>query len=338
MDLVNQPPQTTPPVSNESSGRSFVKTLGIGLSIVSFCIALSVGGYLLVLNKNTEVKTACTMEAKLCPDGTSVGRTGPKCEFAPCPTSNPTANWKTYLNKAYNFSFKYPNVWDVTGENSLFVAPKSTIDGIKKMKGGFEGGSFLNIQIKTGEFIAPVSNDYSTVTQKERIINDLTAIEYTSRFIKDVPGFESGAVITDVVFNKNGEKTDVELLDNKNINIFNQILSTFKFTDAISCKTDSDCAGNYICQINSAACPQVVCPSPGSQYYDPNCGKCQISGTCVPRSNKPSPSGLPTNYSCPAPKNIDCMPVISPATRPAQCDPNYRNWINQNCQGVTFTD
>lgn len=28
---------------------------------------------------------ACTMEAKLCPDGSYVGRTGPKCEFAPCP-------------------------------------------------------------------------------------------------------------------------------------------------------------------------------------------------------------------------------------------------------------
>lgn len=28
---------------------------------------------------------ACTEEAKLCPDGTSVGRVGPKCEFAACP-------------------------------------------------------------------------------------------------------------------------------------------------------------------------------------------------------------------------------------------------------------
>ncbi|KKP47245.1 MAG: hypothetical protein UR39_C0005G0058 [Candidatus Woesebacteria bacterium GW2011_GWA1_33_30] len=36
-------------------------------------------------NKNT----ACTMEAKLCPDGTSVGRSGPNCEFAPCPTLKP---------------------------------------------------------------------------------------------------------------------------------------------------------------------------------------------------------------------------------------------------------
>lgn len=29
---------------------------------------------------------ACTMEAKICPDGSAVGRSGPKCEFTPCPT------------------------------------------------------------------------------------------------------------------------------------------------------------------------------------------------------------------------------------------------------------
>lgn len=30
---------------------------------------------------------ACTMEAKICPDGSAVGRTGPNCEFAVCPGS-----------------------------------------------------------------------------------------------------------------------------------------------------------------------------------------------------------------------------------------------------------
>ena len=34
---------------------------------------------------NTTEPQACTMEAKLCPDGSAVGRTGPNCEFAPCP-------------------------------------------------------------------------------------------------------------------------------------------------------------------------------------------------------------------------------------------------------------
>lgn len=28
---------------------------------------------------------ACTLDAKICPDGSAVGRTGPNCEFAPCP-------------------------------------------------------------------------------------------------------------------------------------------------------------------------------------------------------------------------------------------------------------
>ncbi len=31
---------------------------------------------------------ACTMEAKLCPDGSYVGRSGPKCEFTACPSTS----------------------------------------------------------------------------------------------------------------------------------------------------------------------------------------------------------------------------------------------------------
>jgi len=31
---------------------------------------------------------ACSQEAMLCPDGSGVGRTGPNCEFAPCPRAD----------------------------------------------------------------------------------------------------------------------------------------------------------------------------------------------------------------------------------------------------------
>ena len=34
----------------------------------------------------------CTLEAKVCPDGTSVGRTGPLCEFAPCPKNTTSSS------------------------------------------------------------------------------------------------------------------------------------------------------------------------------------------------------------------------------------------------------
>ena len=39
----------------------------------------------LAFGDQREELRACTMEAKLCPDGSAVGRTGPNCEFAACP-------------------------------------------------------------------------------------------------------------------------------------------------------------------------------------------------------------------------------------------------------------
>ncbi len=33
----------------------------------------------------------CTMDAKICPDGSAVGRSGSNCEFAPCPSSPPAS-------------------------------------------------------------------------------------------------------------------------------------------------------------------------------------------------------------------------------------------------------
>lgn len=37
------------------------------------------------INPMPQQQQLCTQEAKLCPDGSSVGRTGPHCEFATCP-------------------------------------------------------------------------------------------------------------------------------------------------------------------------------------------------------------------------------------------------------------
>lgn len=46
-------------------------------------------------------QVVCTQEAMVCPDGSSVGRTGPNCEFAPCPTvaweGIPDEWWNTNL-------------------------------------------------------------------------------------------------------------------------------------------------------------------------------------------------------------------------------------------------
>jgi len=70
--------------------------------------------------QNSGEQVACTMDAKLCPDGSSVGREGPKCEFKACPevkVETPvakTADWKTYTNTQYGFELKYPSDFKIT--------------------------------------------------------------------------------------------------------------------------------------------------------------------------------------------------------------------------------
>lgn len=39
----------------------------------------------IIFDEVTGPPKACTQEAKQCPDGSYVGRTGPNCEFTPCP-------------------------------------------------------------------------------------------------------------------------------------------------------------------------------------------------------------------------------------------------------------
>lgn len=51
---------------------------------VIFTIVLLVFLSLILFFSHSE-SMACTMEAKLCPDGSYVGRTGPNCEFISCP-------------------------------------------------------------------------------------------------------------------------------------------------------------------------------------------------------------------------------------------------------------
>ncbi|MDP2860188.1 MAG: hypothetical protein Q8N98_00575, partial [bacterium] len=68
------------------------------------------GGTYYFLTKRTQKPVSCTLEAKICPDGSAVGRTSPNCEFAQCPTAKPeeTADWKTHTDSNLNYSFQYP--------------------------------------------------------------------------------------------------------------------------------------------------------------------------------------------------------------------------------------
>jgi plastocyanin len=79
----------------------------------------------IISGDNDSNNARCTEEAKLCPDGSYVGRTGPKCEFAACPVSTGTQSVKEFLVTGENFSFK-PNLITVKKGDKVKITFKNT--------------------------------------------------------------------------------------------------------------------------------------------------------------------------------------------------------------------
>lgn len=90
------------------SRTAFLIIGGVGVLIIA---TIGVAGRYLLPSTPTPPETEpvfCTQEAKQCPDGSYVGRTGPNCEFAACPGSPVDADWKTMTDVKTGISFRYP--------------------------------------------------------------------------------------------------------------------------------------------------------------------------------------------------------------------------------------
>ncbi|MFA5023044.1 MAG: hypothetical protein WC385_00930 [Candidatus Paceibacterota bacterium] len=95
--------------------------------VVIVLIIIVAGAVYLKLNNSlitVPAQVVCTKEAKICPDGSSVGRTGPKCEFEECPFTpdaiDEMADWKTYKNEKYGYEVKYPSDWTVSDSSYTY--------------------------------------------------------------------------------------------------------------------------------------------------------------------------------------------------------------------------
>lgn len=165
---VAQPEQTTAPepqpVAPTTKPQGQLSGIMIGIMLTFILLALGVVGYLFGSKKITiqTQPTACTTDAKICPDGTSVGRRPPSCEFDPCPTkivstSTPSAvstlapnpNGNTFYSSAKGVGFYYAD--KMFGGNEVVVVKEESnkIIVYPQNPSGAAGGQYVEIFTKT---------------------------------------------------------------------------------------------------------------------------------------------------------------------------------------------
>lgn len=135
------------------------------IAIIAIISAILIGALVWLNFFSAPKQTACTLEAKICSDGSSVGRTGSDCEFAQCPeiiNSNP--GWKTFSDDKQTVTFQYPDQLAVTYIHSVDWPPQIAVNN-----GPFyciEGGSEI-AQVGKTQKIAINGREYCLTEESE---------------------------------------------------------------------------------------------------------------------------------------------------------------------------
>lgn len=108
---------------------------------------------------------ACTMEAKICPDGSAVGRTGPNCEFAACPSVSPPPDEGWIACTADAMQCPDGSWVGRTGSNCQFVCP-----------GGGAGGTQIEVRMNQSASALGVTVVPHEVTEDSRCPVDVQCI------------------------------------------------------------------------------------------------------------------------------------------------------------------
>lgn len=199
--------QSQIPVANNSSSRSKIIPIGLGVFFVSVAVIF----YMLGTRQNQTVVS------------NQQNTTVPTVITTPLP--NPTANWKTYKNEEFGFELKYPSEeWEIVEEKAI-----EDYSNIVRLSPKVNGGRSDAPEI--GIAIAHRSLDQ----EKEKREKNGIKYNYTKITIAGRDGYSSGllqgyeGVGKEVLISANNIQTFIVSTQNA-INIFDQILSTFQFT------------------------------------------------------------------------------------------------------------
>ena len=108
--------------------------------IIAIIILVVLGGFYLFSSR--EQQTACTLEAKICPDGSSVGRVAPNCDFALCPGEKEGI---LISSPKRNETIKSPLIIEGEAKGFWFFEAQFTAE-LYDAKGNFLGRAILTAQ------------------------------------------------------------------------------------------------------------------------------------------------------------------------------------------------
>lgn len=185
---------------------------------------------------------ACTLEAKLCPDGSAVGRTGLNCAFAECPTSNTnsSASLKTFSNSDNGLTFQYPAsriVREYTNNFEVRVMDASDPERDQsRATGAVAGPGDIGIARLSKFYSDPKQYLISTFTLRAEITTTTVAGETAYRVTYAQPFGVSEDDLIIYAFNHNGStwyaRLDLTGIAGSADEDFEAIVKSIAFTDS----------------------------------------------------------------------------------------------------------
>jgi hypothetical protein len=172
-------------------------------TFIYFMVLIILGGGVYFYFQNQAAKisegVACTTDAKVCDDGSAVGRTGPNCEFAACPVvaeDNSASTTKSFFDKLNGVSFEYvDNFYKTENEETKLTEyihpvqwpPQAEVktekftcaDALKNIN----GGKYCVVVISEGA----AGSTYTTYSYKKQVVDNKINKTLSFTFITRVP-------------------------------------------------------------------------------------------------------------------------------------------------------
>ncbi|MFZ3301164.1 MAG: hypothetical protein WA152_00435 [Microgenomates group bacterium] len=153
-------------------------------------------------------------------------------------TIDPTSDWKTFIHPTYKYQFKYPADWmakvNSNAQAESLFGPNAT------QNSGIGGVEVRELDIEPKDFYKLTES--KVISSNLLKVNDINGYRYEYQNIMKSNGFvfkHSDGLIYNVYINTE---------DEEQLNMFDQILSTFKFTESdptADWKTYRNTSSNY---------------------------------------------------------------------------------------------